>query len=854
MENFISITVRPALFTLQVWLWIVSLSAQAQLLDSTWHVKIDGKVVIVNPDGSFRLSNLSAPDTFGALGPGSAPDFLGDDLVRLVGQQVGGAANRYLFSEFFRLQQRQTISVTNLTFSDIPPRKPESLTFQNTDRVVRTGEDLQLQVMGRFADAETTDVTPRTSWTSYRLSNPNLARISGDGLIRGVLPGTVYVTAVNEGATAVGAVTVVDAADPLMRVVGMVVDEQGNPVEGARIVVDPLGSVTATTNANGEFELPELPTLQGALRVRVSHGSGTDLQCAIAEIPMRPALVADLGSLTLRPVPLPTGPNLLVWWSADLGLRDGVGTNDMITRGTGKLGDGIIGQGFDLSDGSSYFEASLAGPYAISNQLSVAAWIRPSSLDGELSFVSQYDSSRSQLNWYFSRLEGRLSFGTYLTGNPRYTQFRRFVTADPVLTAQQWHFVAASVDLATGEVRMFADGMEVPHQMEESSPTPWSVFNETKSPIRIGADILSRGNPAIFSGWVDEVCLWNRAITPLEVERLYRRSCLEPAVMQVTGRLMDPDNQPVAGARISITSLGRSEAESDSQGRFLLSSVPTGKGPITITAQATFGGVVFCANAFPTLRQGDTQDLGTLALSRVADPAGPGLLAWWSADRDLRDGAGTNDLIFVGVGSLGRGPIGSGFGLPGNGTHLLGAPLAENSLSNQMTISAWVNPQVTVQEQTIAGQYEASTQRLSWWFALSDRKLVFGLRETGGYVFNFRGLYADENVVQPNTWQFMTCTVDLRTWDVRLYVNGERIPATFSETTTNRWTTFNQTGSPVRLGAWIDKSGRVAGNFQGSLDEVTLWNRALTPMEVGTLFQRGCHSRISQPDSLAIQP
>ena len=49
-------------------------------LDERWAVTINGQTVQVEPDGSFLLSNVSAPDVFGPGGPGTPFDGAVDEL------------------------------------------------------------------------------------------------------------------------------------------------------------------------------------------------------------------------------------------------------------------------------------------------------------------------------------------------------------------------------------------------------------------------------------------------------------------------------------------------------------------------------------------------------------------------------------------------------------------------------------------------------------------------------------------------------------------------------------------------------------------------------------------------------
>ncbi|HWN93869.1 MAG TPA: hypothetical protein VNT99_02445, partial [Methylomirabilota bacterium] len=83
-------------------------------LDSRWEVTVGAQTVQVNADGSFEIPNISAPDQFGLGGPGTPPDFLSDDFVRLTGRRSFFGQTFYVLSEPFRIQRGVSIPLTNL--------------------------------------------------------------------------------------------------------------------------------------------------------------------------------------------------------------------------------------------------------------------------------------------------------------------------------------------------------------------------------------------------------------------------------------------------------------------------------------------------------------------------------------------------------------------------------------------------------------------------------------------------------------------------------------------------------------------------------------------------------------------
>ncbi len=272
----------------------------AAQLDPSWTVTVNGQNVQVNPDGTFRIPNVSAADQFGPGGPGTRPDFLSDDFLRLTGVSTAGGVTRYLFSQPFQIRQGQQFVVTGLTFTtSAPPPVPAAIRLSAASPVVQVDESEQLTVTATLANGSQQDVTPRASWTVYRTSNPGIATVDEDGLLTGHAAGVAFVTAVNEGATAVLQVTVAD--DTLETTVeGFVQLEDGQPVEGA-VVSTPFG-VSTTTNANGLFSLPLVVPAGSSFTVAASAVVGGASYFGVSA-PLTPVAggITDAGIIALRP-------------------------------------------------------------------------------------------------------------------------------------------------------------------------------------------------------------------------------------------------------------------------------------------------------------------------------------------------------------------------------------------------------------------------------------------------------------------------------------------------------------------------------------------------------------------------
>ena len=270
----------------------------AAQLDQDWTVTINGQTVVPNADGSFRISNVSAADLFGPGGPGTPPDFVSDDAVRVLGISNAGGMTRYAFSEPFRLVSGESFRIGDLTFTDIPPPVPQSLTITfDSKTLTEVGEETQARVFATLGDGSVMDVTQRKAWTSYRTSNPNIASITEDGLVTATGAGIASITATNDGATAVGRLFVVPG-DPLTTVEGVVTWEDGSPALDA--VVSVVGFTPRdSTGTGGEFSIPGLPTSFGPLAVVARKNQNDSLYVGRVTIDPVPGGVTYAGTIVL---------------------------------------------------------------------------------------------------------------------------------------------------------------------------------------------------------------------------------------------------------------------------------------------------------------------------------------------------------------------------------------------------------------------------------------------------------------------------------------------------------------------------------------------------------------------------
>ncbi len=272
-------------------------SLEAQSLDSTWRVQVAGRSARVNPDGTFTILNIGIPPQFAPANPNALPL---PYYARLIGFKTFGQQLRYVHSKPLKITPGETVQIEagQLIFSDTLPAVVTTLSLTaNPDRLSTIGATTQLQTTAFLAGGRLQDVTASASRTVYRSSNPAVASVSADGLVTGRSAGWVHLSAFHEGITASTAIEVgIPAA--ARTIVGFVFNPEGQPITGALVHI-PGTATTAATDANGRYQIPNVPSSLSRPAVRVLSSPAAPLFGQVSSLDTSLAIV-DGGILTAR--------------------------------------------------------------------------------------------------------------------------------------------------------------------------------------------------------------------------------------------------------------------------------------------------------------------------------------------------------------------------------------------------------------------------------------------------------------------------------------------------------------------------------------------------------------------------
>jgi len=208
----------------------------------------------------------------------------------------------------------------------------------------------------------------------------------------------------------------------------------------------------------------------------------------------------------------PTPAGLVSWWPGEGDALDAVGSNPGILLGGTSFGPGMVGQAFSFDGANNGVVVPHTPALNPTASLSVEAWILLTSNNGYGAILDKWNDSLGRA-YEFSSYSGLgLEFAISDDAHQGDTSFHRF-QAPGVLTLGEWHHVAAVYDQPNGMRLIFVDGREVARRVDPPISLTFSTAD-----VGIG---IGQGGGVLFAGLIDEIALYNRALSAAEIYAIY---------------------------------------------------------------------------------------------------------------------------------------------------------------------------------------------------------------------------------------------------------------------------------------------------------------------------------------------
>jgi hypothetical protein len=226
---------------------------------------------------------------------------------------------------------------------------------------------------------------------------------------------------------------------------------------------------------------------------------------------------------------------------------------------------------------------------------------------------------------------------------------------------------------------------------------------------------------------------------------------------------------------------------------------------------------------------------------RACDPRPPGLVSWWRAEGDATDKAGGNNGTLQGGAGFAAGKVGQAFNFNGNGQYVEIPKSPSLDVGNQVTVDFWMNtdPGNPIGQRGEQGLVASDFYVMEIENDAGRAGVDFAISTDGGNSWVISGMTNGAGLVFPvGQWHHVAATYDGT--QIQIYLDGQP---------SGRPTPASGPISPMRPTSFVtigSEDGRLycpecTANryYKGLIDEVDIFNRALSPFEIQAIYNAG---------------
>jgi hypothetical protein len=543
----------------------------------------------------------------------------------------------------------------------------------------------------------------------------------------------------------------------------------------------------------------------------------------------------DLVTLDAEPLPvLNFGP--IAHWRLDetnaLVVHDAVGGHDGVLSGAGAawVGGGVSGRALLLDRTQAGHARLPALPGLVASDFSVVGWFKTAPGDTELAYpISLSDAGRTNGFWVqFNRDSGEPGTGLQGKGTLRVEDNSHTATGTTDINDGQWHQLAV-VYQRGGAVSLHVDGQAA----EAAVAVP--AITDGGAPLLLGGRFGVETNGVVqagYSGWVDDVQVYGWALSPSQIAALR-----DQPGQEVTDVCPQVTFEPAGCDFVRSIQVRLRTEYPGVEIRYTLDGTEPGaaaaryEGPLTLTATTVVKARLFVGNVAV---------LGSASATYTNVQPTVGLVSHWKFDetsgRVAHDAVGNRngELTAQGAAFADGGVAGRAVALNRSLGGYARMPAFPGLVTDSFSVLGWVK--------TAPGDTALSyvlTLHEAWY---ANGFFVQYNRETGGAglgqpgkatVVVQDGNHAGTGSHAINDGQWHHLALVYRKGDsASLYVDGAPADATVAVSSMTDRTV------PFLVGGiyGLETTGVAKGYFTGWIDDVQIYNRALSEAQMAALI------------------
>ena len=503
-----------------------------------------------------------------------------------------------------------------------------------------------------------------------------------------------------------------------------------------------------------------------------------------------------------------TPPSGLVsWWRAEGDTLDTsgglVGTAASgITYTAGKVGQAFSFSGV-FGDVSPAFVTVPDNPRLNfgTHEFSIAVWIKTTNTGTYKRIVTKRIPDGATAWYSLAAHYGKVLFETGVNN----------ITSVATVADGQWHHVAVTRDPAGSSSRkyhLYIDGVE------DASVADSGANLDNACPLELGKWSNESYYGGIYSGQIDELQFFNRALASTEVQYIYNAGSAGLALVPTVTSISPARGLATGGSQVLITGTNLANASTVKFGTTAAGFAVVSDTQITaITPVGTVASIVDISVTTPG---------GTSVASSSSKFTYTGLVSWWKGEGNALDAVGGLNGTVGLYPYYTPGKIGQAFFFTGNPTGYITVPDNQKLRFgvDEFSLAVWVKASDVGTWTRVLTKRPASGATAWYSLGVSGNKAIFEI--AAGAALTSAMPVADD------AWHHVAVTRDpvgSSARKYRLYVDGVE-DVTMDDTGLN----LNNSG-PLEIAKWANETPGGA-IFRGSIDEVQLFNRALTATEV----------------------